>query len=73
MCQYYRGINYIPSYCLACQYYLWLNSQNYVINRDQCTAVCPQKFASGGYCGKWCILTQGHYGPHICPDGHQWY
>ena len=25
------------------------------------------------YCGKQCILTAGHYGPHQCPDGHQWY
>lgn len=37
-----------------------------------CTAVCPQPIGYT-YCGKQCILTAGHYGPHQCPDGHQWY
>lgn len=37
-----------------------------------CTAVCPQTIGYT-YCGKQCILTAGHYGPHQCPDGHQWY
>lgn len=37
-----------------------------------CIAVCPQPIGYT-YCGKQCILTAGHYGPHQCPDGHQWY
>lgn len=36
-----------------------------------CTAVCPQTIGYT-YCGKQCILSAGHYGPHQCPDGHQW-
>lgn len=37
----------------------------------KCSAVCPQRLGDT-YCGKTCQLNAGHYGPHICPDGHQW-
>lgn len=39
---------------------------------NKCTAVCPHKIGYT-YCGKTCILNANHYGPHECPDGHQWY
>ena len=38
----------------------------------RCNAVCPQPIGYT-YCGKQCALNVGHYGPHQCPDGHQWY
>lgn len=73
MCPYNMENMPVPSVCWKCPYYLWYKQYHNTIGRDQCNAVCPQHFNTGGYCGKTCTLTQGHYGPHICPDGHQWY
>jgi|GEM_PF-6322573 len=36
-----------------------------------CNASDPTK-VDGAPCLKTCVLTQGHYGPHKCPDGHTW-
>lgn len=31
--------------------------------RQQCNKVCP-------YCWQFCYLTLGHFGYHMCPNGH---
>ena len=42
------------------------------VGTSKCTNVCPHKIGYT-YCGKVCHLNWNHYGPHECPDGHQWY
>ena len=36
-----------------------------------CLAACPIK-DDGAPCLKTCTLNQGHYGSHMCPEGHRW-